>query len=93
MTHFSLSNGHWKRECGVVQTRESNQTLIKNLCLQPAIDDLDMHMARVHTSVSYLDHVAAKLRTMDIMKRRMQTKHPDGGRLTATEKNNLPCTN
>lgn len=76
MTHFSLSNGHWKRECGVVQTRERNLTLIKNLCLQPAIDDLAMHTARVHTSVSYLEHVAAKLRTMDIMKRRMQTKAP-----------------
>jgi hypothetical protein len=76
MTHFSLSNGHWHRKCGHIQMREKNLHLTKKLELQPAIDDLAAHTSRVHTSSVYLEHVAAKLRTLDKMKTRMITTSP-----------------
>jgi hypothetical protein len=76
MTHFSLSNAHWHRECGHVQMRQKNLQLTKKLNLQPAIDDLANHTSRVHTSQAYLEHVAAKLRTLDTMKTRMVTTSP-----------------
>jgi hypothetical protein len=76
MTHFSLSNSHWRRECGFVQMQQKNHKLDKKLGLQSAIDDLANHTSRVCTSLAYIQHVESKLRTMDTMKTRMLTTSP-----------------
>ena len=44
--------------------------------LQPAIDDLAHHSAKVSTSTEYLEHVRARLRTMNLLRTRMNATAP-----------------
>ena len=56
--------------------RDRNEHLTKKMGLQPAIDDLAKHSSKVSTSGEYLEHVQARLRTMDLMRTRMKAKAP-----------------
>jgi len=77
LTRFSLSNAHWQKTCNRAPQRDEHLTA--KLGLQPAIDDLAHHSARVSTSAEPtgpLEHVRARLRTMDLMRTRMNATAP-----------------
>jgi hypothetical protein len=68
-THFSLTNVHWQVLCGRRTIKDRMQHLMKKMDLQPAIDLLAQSSSRVATSVAYMEHLQARLATLDTMKR------------------------
>jgi hypothetical protein len=66
-THFSLTNAHWQVTRG---------KLIKAMELQPAIDRLALHSSKVSTNTEYLNHLNARLATMETMKKYVKASTP-----------------
>jgi hypothetical protein len=66
-TPFSLTNVHWQVLCGRRTAKDRMQHLMKKMDLQPAIDLLAQSSSRVATSVAYMEHLHARLATLDIM--------------------------
>jgi hypothetical protein len=75
-THFSLTNVHWQVVCGRRTTKHRMQHLMSKMGLQPAINVLSQHSSRVSTSVAYMEHLRARLATLDTMKRLVKAKAP-----------------
>jgi hypothetical protein len=53
-----------------------SEKLIKVMELQPAIDLLAQHSSKVSTSTEYLNHLRARLATMETMKKYVKAKAP-----------------
>jgi hypothetical protein len=75
-THFSLTNAHWQVTCGRKMAASRSEKLIKAIELQPAIDLLAQHSSKVSTSTEYLNHLRARLATMETMKKYVKAKAP-----------------
>jgi hypothetical protein len=88
-THFSLTNVHWQVVCGRRATKHRMQHLMSKMGLQPAIDVLSQHSSRVSTSVAYMDHLRARLATMDTMKRLVKAKAPSRWKFECYQKEQL----
>jgi len=72
----TMSNAHWQQTCGRITSRQRDEHLTTKMGLQPAIDDLAHHSAKVSTSTEYLEHVRARLRTMNLLRTRMNATAP-----------------
>ncbi len=57
--------------------------------LQPAIDLLSQHSSRVSTSSAYIDHLHARLDTLNVMKRLVQAKVPSRWKFECYQKEQL----
>jgi hypothetical protein len=88
-THFSLTNVHWQVVCGRRASKHRMQHLMSKMGLQPAIDVLSQHSSRVCTSVAYMDHLDARLATLDTMKRLVKAKAPSRWKLECYRKEQL----
>jgi hypothetical protein len=88
-THFSLTNVHWQVLCGRRASRQRMQHLMSKMGLQPAIDVLSQHTSRVSTSVAYMDHLHARLATLDTMKRLVKAKAPSRWKFECYQKEQL----
>ena len=65
------------------------QHLMSKMGLQPAIDVLSQHTSRVSTSVAYMDHLHARLATLDTMKRLVKAKAPSRWKFECFQKEQL----
>jgi hypothetical protein len=87
--NFSLTNVHWQVVCGRRATKHRMQHLMSKMGLQPAIDVLSQHSSRVSTSVAYMDHLRARLDTLDTMKRLVKAKAPSRWKFECYQKEQL----
>jgi hypothetical protein len=88
-THFSLTNVHWQVLCGRRTIKDRMQHLMKKMDLQPAIDLLAQSSSRVATSVAYMEHLQARLATLDTMKRLVTAKAPSRWKFECYQKEQL----
>ena len=88
-THFSLSNVHWQVVCGRRAATSRRQHLMKKMGLQPAIDELSQHSSRVATSAAYMEHLRARLSTLETMKRFVKAKAPSRWKFECYQKEQL----
>jgi hypothetical protein len=88
-THFSLTNVHWQVVCGRRTAAARLKHLMSKMGLQPAIDVLSQHSSRVSTSVAYMDHLRARLATLDTMKKLVKAKAPSRWKFECYQKEQL----
>jgi hypothetical protein len=88
-THFALTNVHWQVVCGRRTLNQRMQHLMSKMDLQPAIDRLSQHSSRVSTSEAYMDHLHARLDTLDTMKRLVKAKSPSRWKFECYQKEQL----
>jgi hypothetical protein len=88
-THFSLTNAHWQVVCGRRGTQNRMQHLMSRMGLQPAIGVLSQNSSRVSTSAAYMNHLHARLATLDTMKRLVKAKAPSRWKFECYQKEQL----